>query len=229
MLVRHASILAATLLLAACGGGSTPPSPSSTAVRSGAFEQGLKGPVVMALDNETGRLEYWPLRGEPNERRHFITRRLAVRGDGMAGNGDVLSIASYSPPELVTYDLDTKTTTSMADPFSYPLDVAIDTNGTRYVLDTAGVTVYKAGSQQAYQLSCNLLSFATAVAVDNEGDVFVNGYGNDYEVFEYPAGSSQCLKLPIREQGYANGIGVDPKTDDLIVVDQIGCAGGKTE
>ena len=47
-------------------------------------------------------------------------------------------------------------------------------------------------------------------------------------VVEFPAGSKSCAHVPIRrEHGYLGGIGIDPKTDDLIVVDNPDlCAGG---
>jgi len=60
--------------------------------------------------------------------------------------------------------------------------------------------------------------------------VFVNGVfpSDRIGVVEYPAGSSKCSKLPlkVKEEGYPVGLGVDPKTDDLIVEDWVGCAGG---
>jgi hypothetical protein len=61
--------------------------------------------------------------------------------------------------------------------------------------------------------------------------VFVNGVfpSDRIGVVEYPAGSSKCSKLPlkVKEHGYPAGLGVDPKTDDLIVEDLLGCAGGE--
>ena len=232
MLVRHAPILAAALMLAACGG-ATPSSPSLPPVQSGAFERGLKEPVLIALDDNSGRLEYWPLRSSGSDRPKFLSAKLGVsRAAGMVGNGDVVSIASASPAELLTYDIDAKTATAVVDPFGAPVDVAIDANATRYVLDSAGVTVFTDGSTQPYQLTCSLLAFGEAIAVDNEGDVFVNGYapgqGETAEVVEFPFGSSQCTKVSIRqEKAYVTGVGIDPNTDDLIIVDNVGCAGGE--
>ena len=41
------------------------------------------------------------------------------------------------------------------------------------------------------------------------------------------AGSTICVKLPLKkEQASPVGLGIDPKTDDLIVEDWTGCAGG---
>jgi hypothetical protein len=228
---RPTLILAAALLLAACGGGATPNAPPEL-YQPGAFSRSLKAPVVVALDDTSGRLEYWPLNRNGGRHAHFLSKSLQIsQAAGMVGDGDVVSIAAARPPELVTYDIDSSTATTLSDPFGTPLDIAIDTNETRYVLDSGGVSVFKSGSAQPYQLRCGLVQYGQAIAVDNEGDVFVNGYapgpGSTPQVVEFPVGSSQCAKVPIRpEQAYVNGLGVDPKTDDLIIVDKIGCAGG---
>jgi hypothetical protein len=97
-------------------------------------------------------------------------------------------------------------------------------------LNLTSVAVFKAGSSQPTELTCSYINVGEAIAVDNESDVFVDGYGPDgfMGVVEYAAGSQNCTKLHLRRQnGYVGGVGVDPKTDDLIVIDNPGlCAGG---
>jgi hypothetical protein len=228
----HVPIVTAILLLAGCTSGATPSTPSTAGAVPGAFQRTLKKPVVLAFDDYSGRLEYWPISRNGGASPQLLGPRLEIsNAAGMVADGDVLSIASSSPPELVTYDIDAKKESVAADPFGIPIDIAIDRNATRYVLDTGGVTVYKAESSQPYELTCGALQYADAIGVDNEGDVFINGYhpgtGETAEVVEFAAGSSSCTKVPIKqEKSYVSGIGVDPKTDDLIIVDNVSCAGG---
>jgi len=227
------SILAAALVLSACAGGATPSSPSVTVTQAGAFERSLKQPAIVAFDTQTGRLETWPLQGGKHVGRRFISGPLGFTDvRGMVGNGDVVSMTNYSPAEIVNYNIDTRTVTTLPDPYGGPTDVAIDTQGTLYALDVNGVAVYKAGSNQPYRLTCDAMVRSHWLAVDNEGDVLVigelRGYGLSYGVIEYAAGSSTCTSVPVRSEGapYVGGIGIDPTTDDLIVVDKVGCAGG---
>jgi hypothetical protein len=70
--------------------------------------------------------------------------------------------------------------------------------------------------------------------VDDEGDVFVNQDGAVAGIVEIPVGPSgpepaRCRRLHLRgEPGYAGGVAIDPKNDDLIVADDPGsCAGGR--
>ena len=97
-------------------------------------------------------------------------------------------------------------------------------------MNLSSVAVFKAGSSQPAELTCSYINIGEAIAVDNESDVFVDGYGPNgfMGVVEYAAGSQNCTKLHLRPQhGYVGGVGVDPKTDDLIVVDDPDlCAGG---
>ena len=102
MLVRHDLAPCRRVLLGACGGATPWSAPALGAATPGAFERSFKEPALIAFDDQSGRLESWPLRGRPNERRRFISGRLGITvAGGMAGNGDVLSIAGYSPAALV--------------------------------------------------------------------------------------------------------------------------------
>jgi hypothetical protein len=51
-------------------------------------------------------------------------------------------------------------------------------------------------------------AYGQAIAVDNEGDVFVNGYGSTFMgVVEYKAHSQGCTKPNVEaEQGYVAGV-----------------------
>jgi hypothetical protein len=186
-------------------------------------------PAVIAIDKESERLVSWPMGKGGSSTPTFLSGRLHIQAMGMVADGPVVTIASYNPPELLSYNVDTRATSAIADPYGQPLDVAIGKEGTLYALGASDVAVFPAHTP-SYDLSCRYILESTAIAVDNEGDIFVNGFGrhNPAEVVEYPAGSSRCAKLSLKrpEQGEGVGLGVDPKTDDLIVEDGVGCAGG---
>jgi hypothetical protein len=225
---RVIAILAA-LSIAGCDfAGSAPGTPNSATSPSAAAQR-LKTPAVIAIDNDSERLLYWPMSEGGSSMPTYLSGRLRIQATGMVAHGHVVTIASYDPPELLSYNVDTHATSAIADPYGHPQDVAIGKGGTLYALGASDVAVFPPHSS-AYDLSCRYILESTAIAVDNEGDIFVNGWGqkNPPKVVEYPAGSSRCTKLALKkpEQGEGVGIGVDPKTDDLIVEDGVGCAGG---
>lgn len=148
---------------------------------------------------------------------------------GLASVDKTVVIANYSPPEVVTYNLKTKAEKTMADPYGQPFDIAVDTTGNFYALSTTNVAVYKIGSSQPTELTCSKITTAEGIAVDRESDVFVAGYGPSFQgVVEFRENTTQCIVPHLRAvRGYIGGIGVDPTTDDLIVVDDPDfCAGG---
>ena len=193
----------------------------------------FKTPAVIAYDSDTERLEEWPIAANGGSGTHYVSPNLGIyEATAMVADSYVVTIAEYNPPELVSYDVGTGATTSIADHLGNPLDLAVDGQSKLYALHLNSVGVFRPGSSSVpQQLTCSYMTQNQSIAVDNEGDVFVNGYGPSQfiGVVEYPAGSSTCVKLPLKqtETAYVAGIGVDPKTDDLIVEDnpQL-CAGG---
>ncbi len=230
--IGAAAFLAAAV--AACGGMSPSTTASSAAVLPPVPRSLLKDkvPKLITLDTATGQLEYWPIEPSGGSQPHPLSGPLGIyNGYEMAADGNVVAIANYNPAEIVTYNVRTKRERTLADPYGGPVDVAIDKLGTIYALNLDSIAVFKAGSSQPSELTCSAVSNGIAIAVDNESDVFVNGYGSHgfMGVVEFSAGSSTCKALTRlrQERGYAGGIGIDPKTDDLIVVDDPDdCAGG---
>ncbi len=220
------------LLLAGCGSSTTPPGVAYASPQlSRAVSQGFEKPALITLNLQNGALEYWPiLPGGGNDPRSLSPSLGIFNGYALAANGDVIAIANYSPAEIVTYNVKTKAQSTLTDPYGGPIDIAVDKQATIYALNGDNVAVFKAGSSQPTELTCPFISAGVAIAVDNESDVFVNGYGPGgfMGVVKYSAGSTTCKRLHLRkERGYAGGVGIDPKTDDLIVIDNPDlCAGG---
>ncbi len=210
------------------------------APRAIAESQALQTPVLIGV-SYGGVLKYYPMKPHGGGRPQRIGKipHLA-RAAGMVANADELAIASQRPPGVVLYNLTTQAQSTLPDPNGTPLDIAIDKNANLFVLnvqddDKGNVTMYRANSSKAIELVCQYIGFGEAIATDNEGDIFVNGYQQTFAgVVEIPNGPGgpqpgKCRRLDLRpENGYVAGVAVDPKTDDLIVLDDPDlCAGGQ--
>lgn len=227
------ALVPAALFVSACGGGATP---NATGLTGGLQSlipaiSPLKTPALITFDLATGGLAYFTLQSGGSKTLTPFTSSLGVStANALAADGNVVIIASYSPAGIATYNVKTKVKKSMSETFGQPYDVAVDKHGNIYAMNKASVAVYKSGSSKPTELTCSNITLSEAIAVDNEGDVFVDGYGpaSFQGVMEYPAGSQNCIKLNLRKPlGYPAGVGVDPKTDDLIVIDDPNlCAGG---
>ena len=187
--------------------------------------------ALIVFDTQNGSLGYFTIEHGGNDTLKSLAGPLGIdSGYAMAANHDTIVIANYKPAYVVTYNLRTKKEVSIGDPYGQPYDVAVDKQGTIYALNSTSVAVYKSGSTQPTELSCSNISLGEAVAVNNEGDVFVDGYGpgSFAGVVEYGHGSNTCTTPPLQPvEGYIAGVGVDPKTDDLITIDDPDlCAGG---
>jgi hypothetical protein len=200
----------------------------------------LQTPAIIAIARN-GVLKSYPVTAHGGDRPQIIGKvRNVSAAAGMVANGHVVAMVNQAPTSVVVYNIKTKTEQSFPDPYGIPIDIAIDKNANLYALNylsssPSNVAMYRAGSSQAQELTCKYLGSGVAVAVDNEGDVFVNGYGASFTgVVEIPNGpsgpqSQKCKRLAglLPEQGYEAGLAVDPKTDDLIVLDDPDlCAGG---
>ncbi len=195
----------------------------------------LKAPALLSFDNQTGTLEYWRMRPGGSKNPIAITSELGITSEyGMAADGGFLAIASYSPPGVVTYNLLTQVEMTHPDPFGPPLDLALAKADTIYALNASSVTAYPLDRSAFRKLTCPYVNNAVAIAVDNEGDVFVNGYGPASFMgvvkYPFPARSQVCVALSLNaELGVPAGIGIDPQTDDLIVIDDPGSCAGTTD
>jgi hypothetical protein len=240
----HLTVALGVTLAAGCGGRLDPPAPEGddVAVRAAGIlrpaernDERLEKPALIATDMNSGALVYWPTTfGAPRYHPITFTKPLgAYSSYAMAANGDTLVIANINPSEIITYDVKTKQKKTLSDSYGMPNDVAIGKNGDIYAMFYDSITVYAASSYSQTELLCNKMTDNQAIAVDNEGDVFVNGTaddGTELLVVEYPANGGACEALKLQpEVGYPGGVGVDPKTDDLIVVDNPGLCAGSEE
>lgn len=218
---------------AGCAGGASTgltPSGSAAVLRQALHDAKLQTPALISIDLGTSELVYWPTKNGSGQSPIPFTKALGiVHAYAMAANGDTIVVTNQNPAEIVTYNVKTKKTSTHKDSYGDPYDVAIDKKGNIYAMGVGNVTVYAAGTYKQSRLECSTIDKSVAIGVDNEGDVFVNGYGvSFFGVIEYAAGSKKCKSVKIQqEQGYAGGVGVDPNTDDLIVIDNPDeCAGG---
>lgn len=200
----------------------------------------VKTPALVGV-TQNGQLGYFPMSSKGGTKPQKIVKLPGVSyANAMVSNGQVLAIVNQAPPGLIAYDLSTNKKKTYADPYGTPLDVTIDKNANIYVLNyessnSGNVAMYPAGEAKAKLLACAYIGAGQAIAADNEGDLFINGYAKKFVgVVEIPGGPKgpqpqNCKKLALLpERGLIAGIGVDPNTDDLIVLDNPGkCYGSK--
>lgn len=233
--MRSLSSIVITLgigLLAACSGPASPPQNVPNLLRHiHQPSNSLQKPALITFDYNTGGLAYWHIQHDGSTTLQSLSGSLGLSDVyAMAADGDTVILANPSPGEVVKYDIDTQSETTMSDPYGNPRDVAVDGQGNIYALNAASITVYKAGSSSPSELACSQMSDGLEIAVNNEGAVFVDGYGSGSfaGVVEFAPGSTKCTVPHLRAtSGYVGGVGVDPQTDDLIVIDDPSfCAGG---
>jgi hypothetical protein len=234
--VRGGGTAAVTTRTAAVPALQTAPFPDAF----GAFTRFSK-PTLFAVDYYKRELEYWPITPGLHPKPTLLPGldHLGNPG-GLAANGSRIAMATGSGVLVVDVAAGTETMLPPAD--GYPLDVAIDKHGAVYLVSifghtaNGGLTIYEP-SKPPREVRCSLMQYAETVAVDNEGNVFLNQSGGTTAgigVIEIPNGpggpdGANCKKLDLRpaEHGYAAGIAIDPKTDDLLVLsDPDYCAGG---
>ncbi len=212
---------------------------AGTATRPSDKPDAIRTPALLVV-TPNGILKYYPIKANGGRQPIEVAKIPHVQlAASMAAHGRTLAIADQGKQSVVLYDLNTQATQVLPDPYGVPVDVAVGRNGDAYLLNQVGslsstVVRYPAHSRRPALLACDALVRGAAIALDDEGDVFVNGYDlRSPGVFEFPTGpngpqSGQCTRLALQpESGYAAGIAVDPKTGDLVVVSDPGsCSGG---
>jgi hypothetical protein len=248
--LRLTIVSSLAIIAVVCGGGKAAETPRTAAASAwqvvpfgnpfGAFGAFSK-PTLFAVDYYKRELEYWPITPGLHPKPTLLPG-LSHLGNpgGLAANGSRIAMATGSG--VLVADVATGTETMLPPADGYPVDVAIDKHGTVYLLSIFGhtangsLTLYEP-SKKPREVRCSLMQNADWVAVDNEGNIFLNQNGGKTAgvgVIEIPNGpggpdGANCKKLDLKpaEYGYAAGIAIDPKTDDLLVLsDPDYCAGG---
>lgn len=238
------SAFAITVLVWGCGGSTATPARTSASFRNtpnsidslGRALPSLQKPALMTNNVSTGALQYWPIGSRGGNHPLTLDKGFGVaNGFSMAADGNSVIAADEGSSQLVIENVVTGKKSALSDPNGVPIDVAVGTDHSIYVANYAkpdgNVTVYPQGTGQPAELTCSLIYLPEYVAVDAAGNVYVNGYepNNAMGVVEILQGGGQCFRLHLRpEYGYVAGIGYDPKSGDLIVMDNPGlCAGGE--
>ncbi len=196
-------------------------------------------PAIIATNASTGKLEFWPLKNGGSNNPQPISPPLGIGYSNLAAHGDVVAIAAGGPSVLL-YNVAAAAKTTLPDPFGSAIDVAIDKNENVFVTNSTRpadtVVEYPNGDRQhPRNLSgCGLIDLSYGIAADNEGDIFVAVFTPRFasRIIELPNGPNgpephQCTELALKISGGYSGLAIDPKTDDLLTLDNPDqCAGG---
>ena len=237
---RRITLGAAAALCASCTAAPSGSPVQSTVTQSSvlrSIRNALQTPALIAVSGFNGRLQFWPIQPQGGKNPQQLSGHVGSPfGLGnAAADGHIIAISDTRPNSVVLYNVDTQTLRSLPDPFGKPSDVAFDRNHNLYAVNfkTPGsVVMYAAGSRNPKNLVCNQFDNGGSIAVDNEGDIFINGYrANVPGVAEIPNGPGgpepqNCTRLPLNAEAGPAGLAIDPQTDDLIVLDDPSCAGG---
>jgi hypothetical protein len=215
----------------------TPAGPTSHGDRRPVNGPAIQTPALLGVTFK-GELEYYVIKPDGGSSPVPITQVPNLSGAAaMVGHFHEVAIVAQNPPGVVLYNVATQAESILPDPYGTPIDIAIDKNANLFVLNfnssNGNVTMFRAGSTKPIELGCQQIGIGEDIAANNEGDVFVNGITQStVGVVKIPHGphgpiGKLCKLLALQpEQGYVAGIAVDPKTDDLIVMDDPDeCAG----
>ncbi|MBV9718364.1 MAG: hypothetical protein JOZ77_03540 [Candidatus Eremiobacteraeota bacterium] len=235
-------VCSAALALSACSGSSSPQRQQTQGMTMPGYVPVLRAssfsfssPVVFGNDTSNGALQYWPARHGGGAAPTVIATLPELQSAyAMAANGNELIITTQQPASVILYDATTGEKTELPDPYGYPTDIAVAKDGSIYVVDTFkykqvwNVAMYSGGTGKPHELSCSLIGRPEFVAVDDKGNVFLNGWSrnNVLGITEIPQ-AGNCMELNLRVRGYPGGLAFDPKSGALLVMDNPDqCAGG---
>jgi hypothetical protein len=207
--------------------------PLPPAVRRGLRARHVSG-YIFATDYARNKVDRWKTISQPDgsEPSRWYSEVSEPQGLGEADGS--LWIANTNASNILELDAAGKLSKTLKDPREFPVNLALTRKKKLYVANIfstsfgAGNVAYYANDDGTDLKPTGLLSNSTfyqviGIAVDGAGDVFVNNNTQDFaggEVVEFKGGRGNGTVLTNIAVEVAGGLAIDPKTKDLLVVDQ---------
>ena len=225
-------VAAVPLLAASCGGAGTPPNPaangSSHLLSRAQTGPHLGEPALIAIDELSGDLVYWEIKDGPSGTPITLTGNLGTyNANAMVSNGDVVIIASHAPPEIIEYNIKTKGrndcggSVRRAEPrrgrqgrYGLRTQPARD----RRLSNRIRRSHLRSAARSCAARRHSRLPSTTRATSSLPPARLARPTSSSCP----PAHAGDCVKLDLKKPSNLGGIGIDPKTDDLIVVDNPG-------
>jgi hypothetical protein len=186
---------------------------------------------VFATDYTINSVDRWKILNPPDGSSPRKWYTLVSEPQGLAASNDSLWIANTNASNILELNSAGKLTKTLMDRREFPVNLALARSNRLYVANifnasfAAGNVVYYDSPDRKPTGSLRNSTFyqVIGIAVDGAGDVFVNNNTQDFaggEVIEFPGGSGSGTALTNIAVQVAGGLAIDPKTQDLLVVDQ---------
>lgn len=186
---------------------------------------------LFATDYGTNKVDRWKVLKRPDGSRPSPWYKAVSEPQGLAASNGSLLVANTDASNVLDVDASGKLTHTFRDPREFPVNVA--TAGKKLYVANIFTTSFGPGDVVFYNGRADLepsgsLKNSTfyqviGIAVDYAGDVFVNNNTQDFagaEVVEFAGGTGKGSILANINVSVAGGLAIDPKTQDLLVVDQ---------
>lgn len=191
---------------------------------------------VFTTDYERSRVDRWKILNTPHGSAPSKWYSVQTEPQGVGESSGSLWIANTNASDILALDSSGKLTRRLRDPGEFPVNVALTSKKQLYIANIftksfgAGDVAYyanydHAGSKPTGSLRNDTFYQVIGIAADSTGDVFVSNNQQDFsqgEVVEFAAGSGSGTVLSNVLVSVAGGLAIDPKTQDLLVVDQSG-------
>lgn len=185
---------------------------------------------VFATDYGTNKVDRWRMLKRPDGSKPSPWYKAVSEPQGLADANGSLLIANTDASNILEVDAVGKLTRTFRDPREFPVNLAT-AKDKLYVANIftrsfgpGDVVFYDGGADRpSGSLKNSTFYQVIGIAVDRAGDVFVNNNTQDFaggEVVEYAGGTGKGSILTNIIVNVAGGLAIDPKSQDLLVVDQ---------
>jgi hypothetical protein len=189
---------------------------------------------LFSTDYARDRVDRWKILNQPDGSSPSKWYKALSSPEGLAAANGALWIANTGASDILSVDAAGKLAGTLNDPHEFPVNLTAAPNKTLYVANVfttsfkAGDVVYytnygTASSKPSGTLRNSSFFQVIGIAADSAGDVFVSNNTQEFaggEVVEFPGGSGTGTVLTNVAVSVAGGLAIDPKTQDLLVVDQ---------